>query len=188
MMLTKKTLIGNGIKGTFEMLTSILQNQSLLNVPKRNRLTLQVTLHLYKGWEVLQSIRTNGYQRDTDQDILLLRLNKCSDQIYYQSNSQPGVTSEPQRLRVLKGHLLEHGLGSQHGAVDLQDLLLLDEVLSPHLQDVVLQGTTHRAEVVQAAHAWPHTIRFFSLQHGTCSITFSSCSTFRYCTLLFHMT
>ena len=48
-MLTKKTLIGNGIKGTFEMLTSILQNQSLLNVPKRNRLTLQVTLHLYKG-------------------------------------------------------------------------------------------------------------------------------------------
>lgn len=49
-------------------------------------------------------------------------------------------------------HLLEDGLGGQHGAVDLQDLLLLDEVLPPGLQDVVLQGAAHRAEVIQAAH------------------------------------
>lgn len=49
-------------------------------------------------------------------------------------------------------HLLEDRLRSQHGAIDLQDLLLLDEVLPPHLQDVVLQGTANRAKVIQAAH------------------------------------
>lgn len=47
---------------------------------------------------------------------------------------------------------LEDGLGGEHGAVDLQDLLLLDEVLPPRLQDVVLQGAAHRPKVVQAAH------------------------------------
>ena len=50
--------------------------------------------------------------------------------------------------------LLEDRLGGEHGAVDLQDLLLLDEVLPPGLQDIVLKGTAHRAEVVQAAHTW----------------------------------
>lgn len=54
--------------------------------------------------------------------------------------------------KSITGHLLEDRLGGQHGAVDLQDLLLLDEVLPPGLQDVVLQGTAHGAEVVQAAH------------------------------------
>jgi len=48
--------------------------------------------------------------------------------------------------------LLEDRLWGQHGAVNLEDLLLLDEVLPPDLQDVVLQGTAHRAEVIQAAH------------------------------------
>lgn len=46
-------------------------------------------------------------------------------------------------------HSLEHRLGRQHCAVDLQDLLLLDKVLPPNLQDVVLQGTTHGPEVIQ---------------------------------------
>ena len=55
-------------------------------------------------------------------------------------------------MRRVEGHLLEDGLGGEHGAVDLQDLLLLDEVLPPHLQDVVLQGAADRAEVIQAAH------------------------------------
>lgn len=35
-------------------------------------------------------------------------------------------------------HLLEDWLRGEHGAVDLKDLLLLDEVLPPGLQDVVL--------------------------------------------------
>lgn len=48
--------------------------------------------------------------------------------------------------------LLEDRLWGQHGAVDLQNLLLLDEVLPPHLQDVVLQGAADRAKVIQAAH------------------------------------
>lgn len=49
-------------------------------------------------------------------------------------------------------HLLEDRLGGQHGAVDFQDLLLLDKVLPPGLQDVVLQGTAHRAEIIQTTH------------------------------------
>ena len=70
---------------------------------------------------------------------------------------------------MLTGHLLEHRLRGQHGAVDLQDLLLLDEVLSPHLQDVVLQGTPHRAKVVQAAHAWraSHSFKEHKYSPGT---------------------
>ena len=56
------------------------------------------------------------------------------------------------RQEACQGHVLEDGLRGQHGAVDLQDLLLLDEVLPPRLQDVVLQGTAHRAEVIQATH------------------------------------
>lgn len=46
-------------------------------------------------------------------------------------------------------HSLEDRLRRQHCAVDLQDLLLLDEVLPPNLQDVVLQGTAHGAKVIQ---------------------------------------
>lgn len=50
--------------------------------------------------------------------------------------------------------ILEDRLRRQHCTVNLQDLLLLDEVLPPGLQDVVLQGASHGAKVVQAAHTW----------------------------------
>lgn len=50
--------------------------------------------------------------------------------------------------------ILEDRLRSQHCTVNLQDLLLLDEVLPPGQQDVVLQGASHRAKVIQAAHTW----------------------------------
>lgn len=64
--------------------------------------------------------------------------------------------------RVLNTHktytdtvaILEDRLRSQHCTVNLQDLLLLDEVLPPGLQDVVLQGASHGAKVVQATHTW----------------------------------
>lgn len=46
-------------------------------------------------------------------------------------------------------HSLEDRLRCQHCAVNLQDLLFLDEVLPPNLQDVVLQGTAHGAKVIQ---------------------------------------
>ena len=50
------------------------------------------------------------------------------------------------------GHLLEDILWGEHGTVNLQNLLLLDEVLPPGLQDVVLQGTAHRAKVIETTH------------------------------------
>lgn len=48
--------------------------------------------------------------------------------------------------------LLQDRLGGEHGTVDLQDLLLLDEVLPPHLKDVVLQSAADRAKVIQPTH------------------------------------
>lgn len=48
--------------------------------------------------------------------------------------------------------LLEDSLGGEHGAVDLQDLLLLDEVLPPCLQDVVLQSTADGPKVIQPTY------------------------------------
>lgn len=49
-------------------------------------------------------------------------------------------------------HVLEDGFRRQHGAVNFQNLLLLNEVLPPGLQDVILQGTAHRTEVIEATH------------------------------------
>lgn len=49
---------------------------------------------------------------------------------------------------------LEDRLRRQHCAVDLQDLLLLDEVLPPNLQDVVLQSAAHGAKVIQTTDTW----------------------------------
>lgn len=56
-------------------------------------------------------------------------------------------------LTVFGEHSLEDGLGREHRAVDLQNLFLMDEVLPPRLQDVVLQSAADRPEIVQTAHA-----------------------------------
>lgn len=48
--------------------------------------------------------------------------------------------------------LLQDRLGGEHGAVNLKDLLLLNEVLPPHLKDVVLQCAADRAKVIQPTH------------------------------------
>lgn len=56
-------------------------------------------------------------------------------------------------LTALSEHSLEDGLGREHRAVDLQNLLLVDEVLPPCLQDVVLQSAADRPEIVQTTHA-----------------------------------
>lgn len=55
-------------------------------------------------------------------------------------------------LTVVRERSLEDGLGRKHGAVDLQNLLLVDEVLPPRLQDVVLQSAADRPEIIQTAH------------------------------------
>lgn len=55
-------------------------------------------------------------------------------------------------LTVYSERSLEDGLGREHRAVNLQNLLLVDEVLPPCLQDVVLQSAADRPEIVQTAH------------------------------------
>lgn len=46
-------------------------------------------------------------------------------------------------------YLLQNRLWCKHGTVNLQDLLFLNKVLSPCLDDVVLQSTPNRPKVIQ---------------------------------------
>jgi len=50
-------------------------------------------------------------------------------------------------------HALEHLVLGHDGAVYLEHLLLVDEVLSPQREDVCLDRAARRAEVVQAGDA-----------------------------------
>jgi len=53
------------------------------------------------------------------------------------------------RCRKKDPYLLQNRLWREHGTVDLQDLLFLNKVLSPCLDDVVFQSTPDRPEVIQ---------------------------------------
>lgn len=64
-------------------------------------------------------------------------------------DSKKQLRPEMRCCRKQDPYLLQNWLWCEHGTVDLQDLLFLNKVLSPCLDDVVLQGTPNRPEVVQ---------------------------------------
>lgn len=62
---------------------------------------------------------------------------------------------------AVRGHLLEHRLRCEHGAVHFEHLFLKHKMAPPEVEQLSLHGTAHGAKVKLASNTCVTTVREF---------------------------